>query len=272
VGTWGYKIKQDDLVCDVIGSYDDRLKKNRNFEITNSEICAEYAESLTDPDDGPLFWIALASAQWKYGILQSEVLEKVKEDFIAGAGLQRWAESDSKQLSQRRNEIAAFIAKINQPNPKPSRIPKIIIRPPIYQAGDCLSLLLENDHFGAAIVLASRHDHPEFGQNLIGVLDYCNPEKPNLRVFQARKWLVKTHHDWKGQKDIAWYGPFGYRKYKSNFEVVGRIQILPSDPKDSNAWTGWICLGYQTLEQEKWNEEHKKDSLTQSIVKKLFKR
>jgi hypothetical protein len=61
---------------------------------------SKFAAEITDTDDGPLFWIALADAQWAYDGLESQVLKRVQEDFESGRGLERWGE-DPRGLSRR---------------------------------------------------------------------------------------------------------------------------------------------------------------------------
>ncbi len=183
MGTWGFKIDQDDFVCDITNDFENRLKANPNIEAVTRAIMEEYAAFQDDPDNGPLFWIALAHMQWKYGWLQPSVLDKVRNDILSGEGLERWAEVGEKDLAMRKKELDAFLTKISQPNPKPARMPKIVVRKPIYQAGDCLAIVLENGQYGAAIVLASDHSNLEHGQNLIAVLNYLSDNKPELNEF-----------------------------------------------------------------------------------------
>ena len=87
-------------------------------------------------------------------------------------------------------------------HPKPWLSPK-------FRPGDCLSIRLGNGQYAAAVVLAADHSNVEYGKNLIGVLDYLSADKPTMDVFRKRKWLVRTHHNWNGQMDLAWYQPLG---------------------------------------------------------------
>ena len=252
MGSWGHGIRQDDFVVDVIGAFDDLLKGGKSVADATKVVMSKFAAEIKDTDDGPLFWIALADAQWTYGELEPQVLKHVQEDFDCGRGLDRWID-DERVLSRRRAALGKFIIKIAEPNPRPKKPPKIVVRPPKFRPGDCLSIRLGNGQYAAALVLKADHSNAEYGKNLIGVLDYLSPEQPTTEVFRNRKWLLRTHHSWNGQMDIAWYQPLGFRAVKERIEIVGQVDILASDPKDSNSYCGWSGIGEQAVYQREWD-------------------
>jgi hypothetical protein len=44
---------------------------------------------------------------------------------------------------------------------------------------------------------------------------------------------------------------------KNRLDVVGQVEILESDPKDSKTYCGgWVFLGEQVLRQLDWNAKH----------------
>ncbi len=88
MGAWGVKLYQDDVACDVKEEYIIKLRAGlSNDEVTESMI-KEYELS----DDEPIFWLALADIQWRYGRL----LDKVKENAItyidSGKDLEKWVD------------------------------------------------------------------------------------------------------------------------------------------------------------------------------------
>jgi hypothetical protein len=105
----------------------------------------------------------------------------------------------------------------------------------------------------AALVLAADHSTVEYGKNLVGVLDYLSPQKPPMEIFRTRKWLVRTRHSWSNAIDVAWYLPVGFRAAKDRLEVIGHVEILDSDPKDSNSYRGWRGIGEQVMYQREWD-------------------
>jgi hypothetical protein len=256
MGAWGPGIKQDDTVCDVIGAFEQHLKQKHSIADATSAVRHQFRESIRDPDDGPLFWIGLADAQWTYGELEPAVLQHVKDDLASDRSLSRW-QDNAKDLARRRSVLEKFIDKIEKPNPRPKRPPKLAARAPKFQAGDCLSILLTNQQYGAGLVLATDHSNPEYGVDLVGSLNYMSPAKPTLDVFQKREWLYLSHGNWNKQLDLAWYMHIGFRNMKPRLEVVGRVDIRRSDPKPSKAYSRWENLGEQIILQREFDSGRK---------------
>jgi hypothetical protein len=254
MGTWGYGIRQDDFVCDVIDEFESIVKNGSSVADAIKAVHAQFSTESSDSDDGPLFWIALADIQWMYSEVDSQVLERVKDDFDSGRSLARWDEKQ-RGLSRRRAVLEKFIRKISTPNSRPKKPPKLVIRSPKFCPGDCLSIFFSDGMYGAALVLAADHSNAEYGKNLIGVLDYLSSKKPSIKVFQERKWLVRTHHHWKNEMDLAWYFPVGFRAAKKCLEVIGQVELLESDPGDSKSYCGWSHIGQQVILQREWDRK-----------------
>ena len=192
----------------------------------------------------------------KYGEVDEAVLKQVKFNFEHDAGLKRWLEIGQAEYTRRKEVIARHLEKISLPNPKPKKLPKIVVRKPIYKAGDCLSILLRNDMYGAALVLASDHSDIEYGKNLIGLLNYMENTEPELVVFQKRDWLIRTHHNYENTPDIGWYTATGHRRIKSKLHLIGNIPLLPDDPQQSSSLIVWEHLGEQIISQRDWDQTH----------------
>jgi hypothetical protein len=248
MGAWGYGIRQDDFVLDVVGTFEDLLRDGQNIEEAARAIQVKFGNMIADGDDGPLLWIAVADVQWIYGALDPHVLQRVQEDFAESRGLDRW-QDDERGLARRRAALDAFISKISGPNPRPKKLPKRVVRAPKFLAGDCLSIQLTNGQYGAALVLAADHSNVEYGTNLVGVLDYLSPEKPTVEVFRARRWLLRNDPAFDKQKEVAWYHYMGFRSVKDRLEIVGRVEIVDSDPKNSNSFRRWVGIGEAVLSQ-----------------------
>ena len=249
MGAWGYGIRQDDFVLDVIGAFEDLLKAGQSVAGAAAAVKAKFASSIDDTDDGPLLWLALADMQWTYGRLDPHVLDRVRQDLDSGRSLDPWRENQ-RGLLRRRAALEKFIRKIAAPNPRPKKPPRPVVRPPNFQPGDCLSIRLSNGQYGAALVLAADHSIPEYGKNLVGLLDYLSPEKPTIEAFRRRNWLVPDHGAWNGKIALAWYQPIGFRAAKGRLQIVGHIEILKSDPDDSNIYCGWKGIGEQAIPQD----------------------
>jgi hypothetical protein len=240
MGTWGTGIQSDDLVADIISDFDGILKKGGTIETATSHVHLHYADSIGDSDEEPLFWLALAFAQWRYNAIEQNVLEQVRNDITEGKGLDRWEDSPA-DLRKRQAVLQKFLAKIELPNAHPKPFPKQINRKAKFQIGDCLSLALENNKFGAAIVIAVDEDDPEYPLNLIARLSYESDSPPSSEIFALRQWQPAPQLPFKGI-NIGWYLRPGFRKYAPRLQVVGKIEILESDPKSSSVYCQWCHL------------------------------
>lgn len=246
MGTWGTSITSDDTVADVVDYVVGRMKGGDSLLVACTDAERNFKAELNDPDDGPLVWLALAHVQWKYGSVAPPVLERVRSDVLNGHGLDRWRE-DSKLLAQRRAALERFLAKIESPNPKPSALPKAITRLAPFAEGDCLSVLTAEGTYTAAIVLKVNNSRPEYGTNLVGSLDYLSETPPAPEIFEQRRWLHKNHGNWKGEPDLAWYGPHGAKTERKRFAVVSSTKLRFRDPSSAPSHASWRQLGEQIL-------------------------
>lgn len=246
MGAWGTSITSDDTVSDVVDHVLGRMKRGDSLLAACTSAERTFSAELSDPDDGPLIWLALAHVQWKSGSVAPRVLERVRSDISSGNGLERWRE-DSKLLAQIRAALERFLAKIESPNPKPPALPKAVIRLAPFAEGDCLSVLTTEGTYTAAIVLKVNNSNPEYGANLVGSLDYLSETPPALEVFEERQWLKKNHGNWNGEPDLVWYGPHGAKTERKRFSVVGRTKIRFRDPSSAPGYTSWRQLGVQIL-------------------------
>ncbi len=244
MGAWGVGIRQDDFVCDIQGEFKVQLKNGKSIAEATQFACQRYANALDDREDGPLLWLALADMQWTYGDLDPTVQERVFEIVDAGTGMDRWGEPSDKLYKRRKAALENFRNKISQPNPKPSRRPKRVTRKPKFNPGDCLSVAFDNEEYGAALVLATDHSHPEHGRDLVGELDYLSDHPPTLSVFTQRRWLKLPEEN---SLSVWWYYSQGFRTMKKRIEVRGNIPIIDTDPTDSSLFGGWHLLGHRDL-------------------------
>ena len=254
MGAWGPAILSDDLAADVHADYLARYDEGAAPEAIANELREAYAEERGDPDEGPVFWLALARAQWECGALDPAVLVEVEDIVASGRGLDRWREAGPKQLSKRERALETFLSQIRTSKEKPRKRRPRRLRDAVYVAGDCLALRLNDGAYGAAIVLAARRS--EEGANLIGVLHFRAASPPGAVVFERREWLRKTHHAWKGQPSIYWVFAQGHRSHASALSVVGTTEVREEDPSAAESYTSWGTLFTDVEAQFAWEEEH----------------
>jgi len=256
MGTSGYGIRDDDTVCDVITEFEDHLKKYQDLNAATEPAFNVFPEYLEDEDDAPMFWLALAEMQWTYGNLDPQILQKVEDDFACEAGMGLWGEPTEDDYRRRRKAISRFLAKIRKPKVKPKKFPKIVMRKPNFEAGDCLAVQLSNAQYGAAYVSHKFDDEIENGSNWIITLNYLSDSPPEMDVFQKRNWLRPTHHGWNGKVDAGMYTELGFRKARDRIKLVGNLPVIDPTPEPCAIFANWTMLGEQVLLQRAWDEEH----------------
>jgi hypothetical protein len=252
MGAWSTTILGDDFAADVYGEFIEAYNDGKELNVIRRELEAKNKGELNDPDEEPIFWLALAKAQWDCGSLDSDVLAKVGEIVNQELGLDRWREEPARDLEKRKKVLSEFYAKLQTPNPKPKKRKKTRFIPAIFETGDCLAVRLSSGGYGAALVLSTDNTHKIYGKNLIGVLRYRSDQKPSLSVFESRDWLYLNHHNWKNEKEITWCQGHSFRKHKLPIEKVGSIKIKWFDPKDSVSFSPWDWLGSQVELQLDW--------------------
>ena len=262
MGTWGYAVTSDDTVRDVLDTFRHYLKHGATEAEATNWTLHSFADLEGDPDEETLLWLGLAEAQWAYGAVDPAVLDRVRDDVASGAGLERWEESPA-DLAKRRRALAAFVAKVERPNPRPRKRPRLVVRPPEFEPGACLAVRGRDGLYRAAVVVAADHSNPEYGMNLIATLDYRSADAPGPEVFEQRRWVTREREvtpylrEVRGlsaqettveEVDAAWYqARLGFRAERERFEVVGQTVLRPGDPSDPSKYafphTSWKNLG-----------------------------
>jgi len=123
MGAWGTALFSDDTASDVRDDYRDHVGDGLSGPSATDRLLEEWRATLGDPDEGPVFWLALAATQWKCGRLEPRVLEKALDAIAGGAGLQRWKDNP-KLLKKRQAVLAKFEEQLRSPPPSEKRIPK----------------------------------------------------------------------------------------------------------------------------------------------------
>jgi hypothetical protein len=224
----------------------DGLKEGSSLADASSRAIAHFKRLENDAEDAPLLWQAIALVQWKYGKVDDAVLVRVRHDIESERGLDIWRD-DPKDLAKRRGVLEKFLNKLQLANPKPSLLPKIILRRAPFEEGDCLAVRTKDDRYTAALVLRANNQNPEYGKNLVAGLDYLDEEPPTLAFFEERKWLFKHHGNWNGEPDLVWFLPVRFRDASKRITLLGKTRIRESDPKDAGGHAGWNLLGDQIL-------------------------
>lgn len=258
MGAWSTSILGDDFASDVYAGFMDAYNDGADLKEIRASVEHACLNEIADPDEGPVFWLALARAQWDCGALDADVLERVKQIVEQGLGLDRWKDESARDLMKRKKVVAEFYAKLQTPRPNPRKRRKPRLKPATFAPGDCLTLSLPSGAYGAAVVLVADNSHKAEGQNLIAALRYRSTQKPTPEVFESGDWLIMNHHGWKNMPLIWWFQPSDFRHRKPAIEITGSLKSLPPLPKHSDSYAEWDTFVRQIDRQFDW-EAGKRD-------------
>ena len=93
MGTFSMAIFGDDFALDVRAEYLALIADGIGDQEAHRTILDSFKDSLQDSDDGPIFWLSLASTQWEYGRLDSSVKAKALKAINQAKKDDRWAGS-----------------------------------------------------------------------------------------------------------------------------------------------------------------------------------
>jgi len=120
MGTWNSAIFGDDTACDVRDQFIELLSTGVGPAEATKALLTSRAAAVQDFDDGPVFWLALAATQWKYGCLLPDVQAEAIQIIDSDAGLSRW---EGRAAATRRKVLSALRAQLLSPQP-PTRKPR----------------------------------------------------------------------------------------------------------------------------------------------------
>jgi len=127
----GAGLFHDDVAVDVRNEYLDLLANGVSDQEAFTTLVAEWKDSIEDPDDGPVFWLALAATQWEHGRLHPRVKARALKVIDQRQDEDRWAGSGVQK--KRQAVLARLREKLLLPPPK-KRVPRLrtITAPPSF--------------------------------------------------------------------------------------------------------------------------------------------
>ena len=141
MGILGTGIFSDDLAADIRGDFRDLIGDGRTPAEATTILCTEYKESISDHDEGTVFWLALAATQWKLGRLEESVSTEALSIIDGGKDLHRWRD-EPKLLRKREAVLEELRQQLLSRPPPPKKIPKVIKNANEWDAGEIVSYTL----------------------------------------------------------------------------------------------------------------------------------
>ncbi len=190
MGTSGSGLFDDDLARDVRGDWRELIGDGLSPEQATDRLVERFAESIADPDDGPVFWIALAMSQWKTGrpveAVRRQALDVIREE----RGFERWT---GRQRRARASELERARLQLESPPPPAKPIRRTVKSSTPFVAGDVLAYRHADGTWYALWVSGNHTDHGGTYSS-VELLDYAEPVEPTIGEAVARPAMLR-HYD-----------------------------------------------------------------------------
>jgi hypothetical protein len=177
MGTWGNKLFDDDVACDVRDEFIRLLTEGKSGPEATDFMLGRWKETLADTDEGPVFWLALASTQHKYGRLESRVKDKAMTVLDQQLGLDRWREIGAHAVRGRVNQLQKVRDQLQSPQPKEKRIPPPFKDVSAWEVGEVISYQLKSGNLALFGVLGTE-SHANGISPVCELLDWSGSQPP----------------------------------------------------------------------------------------------
>jgi hypothetical protein len=183
MGVWGTGIFQDDLACDIRERYRDLLGEDLEDPSAKARIMKDYQDSVTDPEECGVVWLALAATQWKLGRLDDDTLRHALQVIESGSDLARW-EPGSKDYARRRTALEALQGQLTSSQPPKRKIARRVLCECPWKVGDLFAYRLLS---GALLLFRVIDHHTDQGGTypVCEILDWVGKEIPSRNVLKV---------------------------------------------------------------------------------------
>jgi len=239
VGAWGTGIFSDDFACDVRGTYRDLIGDGVAPEEATQRVIAEYGNALDDPDEGAVFWVALAVTQWKLGRLADDVRDEAVRAIDGGGDLARWAD-DPPQHRQRQRALAKAKEQLLSPQRKPVRVAKRERSTSPFAPGDFFTYVHDSGRVFVFWVVKNHLDGDD-ASPVVELLDIDPDHIPGAELL-AKRPPISSHLPRPGRGGIE---PAGFwllgcqRLPEGRWQIVGHAERPADRPRPGGVAT-WV--------------------------------
>jgi hypothetical protein len=236
MGIIGTGLFDDDLAADVRGEYRDLIAEGKLGLEATDILIKQNQGALANPLEEPVFWLALAAAQWECGRLEERVWNEAMRILNRGTDLARW-DHDPKLLRQRRRVLERLRARLVAPQPSERRIRKRFKDSCDWDPGEVIAYRLASGQFVLFRVVLHLTD-PTGTYPLCELLDWIGVDIPSE---DAIKRLSVRTTEW--PRDFP-RGQFTIHREKADELPLDRIIRLglkskPSKPSAIQGMFSW---------------------------------
>ncbi len=184
MGTWGTAIFSDDLACDIRDHFRLMLGDGLSGPQATDWLLETYQQVLEDPQESPVFWLALAAVQQRYGRLEPRVKSQALDIIESGADLVRWQENP-KLLPKRQAVLEKLRGSLLAPPRPERRIPQLFRDSCEWETGELIAYRLVDSGQWAIFRLIGTHQDLGGTSPIFEVLDWAGEQIPDREVLAA---------------------------------------------------------------------------------------
>ena len=145
MGAWGFKLYQNDTTLDVKDAFTELYRECKSVKQITDKLIIEYKDIISDVDEGPLFWFALADTQWDMGVLIPMVKEKALYWIDKCRSRLNFQSADISEKKSKQKTLDNLQTKLLSPQPEAKRVVKRRTYKCEWNIGDVFAYRLESD-------------------------------------------------------------------------------------------------------------------------------
>jgi hypothetical protein len=230
MGTWGVAIFSDDLAADLRGDFRDLIGDGLSPGQAVARLLSDYASSLDDVDETPVFWLALAQVQWQLGRLDETTKRNALQIIDTGQDLKRW--DTPKDREKRAKVLGKLKQQLLSPPLPPRRIPRTVRSANQWTVGEVIAFRLISGNLTLMRVVG--HHTDKGGRFAVcELLDWVGETIPPSDAI--RRLSVRSEAGPRGLSQFIFQEP---RKKKDQVRVL-RTRINSSPVQQCG---GYTCL------------------------------
>ena len=231
MGTWGVAIFSDDLAADIRSDFRELIGDGLTPSEATERLKAEYASSLDDPGEMPVFWIALAMAQWKLGRLEEQTKTMALQLIDDGTDLTRW--DDPQDRTKRRAVLEKARAELLSPSPPAKPVRRTVKESNEWQIGETIGFRLLSGKWTLFRVIG--HHTDKGGRFAVcELIDWVGETFPSAE--QIAKLRIRKQTTPPGISQFVFQQP---RKKNEQTRVV-RLQLLTAPKQTVGGYTALV--------------------------------
>lgn len=242
MGTFGTAIFSNDLACDIRDEFKELIGEGLTPEQATNGLIISNADSLNDPDEASVFWLALAAIQWKTGRLLDSVKEKAIRIIDDGTDLERWElEGDKKLVVQREKQVQKLKEQLLSPQPIAKKIGKPYKHFTPFEVGDVVSYAHSSGNFALMRIIGLSVDNGGCRPNC-ELLNFFEKNVPgDVSVLENISFYIFSHktEKWTRQTSLMTIGEVS-PKYEPKEKVKLVAKGVKGQQPDKGPWEGFL--------------------------------